>query len=129
MSSSEAKMRDPQDKRNRNKSTGRHVCIIGSSNVKHIASPGISKIDHVQVKAYPGATIDDIFDYIKTTIRHWQDVIIIYPGKNHLTKDVNIMSRVRKVIVVVKEIDTKGKIILGFSGIVARSDINKEKDY
>ena len=39
------------------------------------------------------------------------------------------MSRVRKVIVVVKEIDTKGKIILGFSGIVARSDINKEKDY
>ena len=38
------------------------------------------------------------------------------------------MSRVRKVVAAVKEIDTEGKIKLGFSGIVARGDINKEED-
>ena len=37
------------------------------------------------------------------------------------------MSRVRKVGVAVKEIDTERKIILGFSDIAARSDINKEE--
>ena len=38
------------------------------------------------------------------------------------------MRRVRKVVAAVKEIDTEGKIKLGFSGIVARGDINKEED-
>ena len=38
------------------------------------------------------------------------------------------MSRVRKVVAAVKEIDTEGKIKLGFSSIVARGDINKEEN-
>ena len=36
------------------------------------------------------------------------------------------MNRVRQVVGAVKEIDTEGKIKLGFSGIVARGDKNKE---
>ena len=36
------------------------------------------------------------------------------------------MSRVRKVVAAVKEIDTEGIIKLGFSGIAAIGDINKE---
>ena len=46
---------------------------------------------------------------------------------NDLTKDVNTLSRIRKVVEVVKEIDIERKIQLGFSGIVARGDINKEE--
>ena len=38
------------------------------------------------------------------------------------------MNRVRKVVAAVKEIDTEGKIKLGFSRIAARGDINKEED-
>ena len=38
------------------------------------------------------------------------------------------MSRVGKVVAVVKEIDIKGKIKLDFSGIVPRDDINKKED-
>ena len=38
------------------------------------------------------------------------------------------MSRVRKVVAAVKEIETEGKIKLGFSGIVARGNVNKEED-
>ena len=39
---------------------------------------------------------------------------------------MNTMNRVRKVVAAIKEIGTKSKIRLGFSGIVARGDINKE---
>ena len=38
------------------------------------------------------------------------------------------MTWVRKVVVAVKEIDTKGKIKLGTFGIATRSYINKEED-
>ena len=38
------------------------------------------------------------------------------------------MSRVRKVVAAIKEIDTEGKIKMDFSDIVARDDINKEED-
>ena len=94
--------------------------------VKHINGPGISKNDQVQVKTHPGATTDDIRDYIKPTIRQKSDIVIVHSGTNDLTKDVNTMNRVRKVVAAVKEIDTEGKIKLGFSGIVARGNINKE---
>ena len=121
-------MRDPQEKENRNKKSGRHTCRIGDSMVKHITGPGISKNDQVQVKTHPGATTEDTIDYIKPTVRQKPDIVIIHSGTNDLTKDVNTMSRVRKVVAAVKEIDTEGKIKLGFSGIVARGDINKEED-
>ena len=96
--------------------------------VKHITGPGISKNDQVQVKTHPDATTENIIDYIKPTIRQKPDIIIIHSGTNDLTKDVNTMSRVRKVAAAVIEIDAKSKIKLGFSGIVARDDINKEED-
>ena len=126
IASSNAKMRDPQEKENRNKKSGRHICIIGDSMVRHTTGPGISKKDQAQVKTYQGATTEDIIDYIKPTIRQQPDIVIIHSGTNDLTKDVNTMSRVRKVVAAVKEIDTEGKIKLGFSRIVARGDINKE---
>ena len=56
------------------------------------------------------------------------DIVIVHSGTNGLTKDVNTMSRVRKVVASVREIDTEGKIKLGFTSIVARGDINKEEN-
>ena len=96
--------------------------------VKHKTGLGISKNDQVQVKKHPGATTDDIIDYIKPTIRQKPDMVIINSGTNDLTKDVNTMSRVQKVVAAAKEIDTESKIKLGLSDITARGDINKEED-
>ena len=128
IASSNAKMRHPQEKENRNKKSWRNICIIGDSMVRQITGPGISKNGQVQVKTHAGATAEDIIDYIKPTIHQKPDIVIIHSGTNDLIKDVNTMSRVRKVVAAVKEIDTEGKIKLGFSGIVARDDINKEED-
>ena len=96
--------------------------------VKHKTGLGISKNDQVQVKKHPGTTTDNIIDYIKPTIRQKPDMVIINSGTNDLTKDVNTMSRVQKVVAAAKEIDTESKIKLGLSDITARGDINKEED-
>ena len=56
------------------------------------------------------------------------DIVIVHSGTNNLTKDVNNMSRVRKVVTSVREIDTEGKIKLGFTSIVDRGEINKEEN-
>ena len=114
------------EKENRNKNSRRQIFIIDDSMVKHINGPGISKNDQVQVKTHLGATTDDIIDYIKPTIRQKPDIVIVHSGTNDLTKNVNTMNRVCKVVAAVKEIDNEGKIKLDFSGIVARGDINKE---
>ena len=73
--------------------------------VKHITGPRISQ-NQVQVQTHPGATTDGIIDYIKPTIRQKPDIVTVHSGMNDLTKDVNTMNRVRKVVVAVKEIDT-----------------------
>ena len=74
--------------------------------MKHITGPGILKNDQVQVKTHPGTTTDDIIDYAKLTIRQKQDIVIDHYGTNDLTKDVDTMSRVHKVVAAVKDIDT-----------------------
>ena len=56
------------------------------------------------------------------------DIVIAHSGTNNLTKDVNNMSRVLKVVTSVREIDTEGKIKLGFTSIVDRGEINKEEN-
>ena len=66
--------------------------------VKHITGPGISNNDQVQVKTYPGATTDDIIDHIKSTIGQKPDIVIVHSGTNNLTKDVNTMNMVRKIV-------------------------------
>ena len=86
-------MRDHQDKENKSRKSRRHICIIGDAMVT-LTGLGISKNDHAQVKTHPGATTDDIIDYIKPTIHQKPDIVIIHSGTNGLTKNVNTMSRV-----------------------------------
>ena len=50
IASPNAKMRDPQEKENRNKISRRQIFITAHSMAKHINGPGISKNDQVKVK-------------------------------------------------------------------------------
>lgn len=80
--------------------------------VRNKTGPGMSKIDHVQAKAHPSATTDKIIDYIKPTIHQKADTLFL------ILERMKTMSRVQKVVVAVKEIDTDGKIKSDFFGIV-----------
>ena len=69
----------------------------------------------LNVTEYSGSTTDDMVDYIKPITRKKPDVIIMDVGTNDLTKGVNMMSKVRKIISAIQKVDSTIDIQLGFS--------------
>ena len=49
------------------------IIIVGDSIVKHLTVAGISKKNHVKIKTNPGATIENIINYIKPSIQRKPD--------------------------------------------------------
>ena len=48
--------------------------------------------------------------------------MLVHTGTNDLTNSVNTMSKVRKIVKAVEEMDGNNEIKLGFSGIIVRRD-------
>ena len=74
---------------------------------------------------HPRSTTDDMVDFEDPITRKKSYVIIMQFGTNHLTQEVNMMPKVKKIVRTIKEIDSTRNVQLGFSGIVQRVD----KDY
>ena len=62
------------------------VVIAGNSLVKNVQGWRVSKGMKVKtlVKAFPGASFEDMFDYIKPTIKHHPEEIILHVRTNDL---------------------------------------------
>ena len=94
--------------------------------VKFLRSDEMSSvINAVNVMKHPGSTTDDMVDYLRPVARKKSDVIIMNVGSNDLTKGVNTMSKVSKIVSTIQEVDSTRNIQLGFSSIAQRAD----KDY
>ena len=94
--------------------------------VKFLRSDEMSSvINAVNVMKHPGSTTDDMVDYVRPVARKKSDVIITNVGSNDLTKGVNTMSKVSKIVSTIQEVDSTRNIQLGFSSIAQRAD----KDY
>ena len=94
--------------------------------VKFLRSDKMSSVNNaVNVMKHVGSTTNDMVDYVRSVTRKKSDVIIMHVGTNDLTKGVNTMSKVRKIVRVIQEVDSTRNIQLGFSSIVQRVD----KDY
>ena len=94
--------------------------------VKFLRSDEMSSvINAVNVMKHPGSTTDDMVDYVRPVARKKSDVIIMKVGSNDLTKGVNTMSKVSKIVSTIQEVDSTRNIQLGFSSIAQRAD----KDY
>ena len=91
-------------------STKNSVIIVGDSIVKHLTGPGISKKNHIKIKTNPGATTEDIIDYIKPSIRKKPDFLLVHSGTNDLSNGINIMTKIRKVVATVEEMDNEKKL-------------------
>ena len=72
-----------------------------------------------------GSTTDDMVDYVRPVTRKEPDIIIMHFGTNDLTKGVNTMSKVRKIVSAILEVDSTRNIQLCFSRIAQRA----HKDY
>ena len=74
------------------------IIIVGDSIVKHLTGPGISKKSNINIKTNPGATTEDITDYIKPSVRKKPDFLLVHSGTNDLTNGINTMTKIRKLL-------------------------------
>ena len=86
------------------KSTSKkEIIIAGDSIIMHMNEHEILRDDSVKIGCHPGATTDDITDYVRPTARERPDVISSFTGSNDIQNQVNTLRKVRKVITFVKE--------------------------
>ena len=102
--------------------TKNSVIIVGDFIVKHLTGPGISKKNNINIKTNPGATTEDITDYIKPSIRKKPDFLLVHSGTNDLTNGINTMTKIRKLLPRSRKWIMERKIKLGFSSIICRED-------
>ena len=106
-------------------STNKSAIIIGSSVVKHLTDPRISKTNHVKIKTNPGTKTEDIIDYIKLSIWQKPGFLLVHSETNYLTNGINTMIIIRKVIATVREMDNERTIMLGFTSVIGQDDVDK----
>ena len=112
-----------------NNNTRKEITVIGNSMVKFLRSDEMSSDNNtVSVMKHPGSTTGDMVDYVRPVPRKKPDVIIMHIGTNDLTKGVNTMSKVRKIVNAIQEVDSTRNIQLGFSSIVQRADKEYSKE-
>ena len=58
--------------------------IIEDSMIEHVNGREVSRDDFVKIRCHPGATTDDIVDYVRSTGREKLDMIIIHTGPNDI---------------------------------------------
>ena len=105
------------------------VTVIGDSMVKFSKSENLSDENYIaNIRTNPGCTNEDIADYVKPVIRRKPNIILVHTGTNDLTNSVNTMSKVRKIVKAVEEMDGNKEIKLGFSSIIVRKDEDLEKE-
>ena len=83
--------------------------------IKHLTGPGISKKNYIKIKTNPGATTEDIIDYIKPSIRKKPDFLLVHSGTNDLTNGINTMTKIWKIVATVEKMDNERKNKLGSS--------------
>ena len=100
------------------------VYILGDSMLKHVNGLNVSDSMNVKVRSHPGATTEDLVDYVKPIARKKQKMLIIPTGINDLPDDMNTIKKLKKVVHSIHEIDVNQEIKVAFSGIINREDNN-----
>ena len=103
----------------------RAITILGDSIVKdlqaHKMKRSLGRNEKIFVKSISGATVADMVDYARPTVRKELDLIILHAGTNDLRSDKtanNIASDIMKLVLELKS--DKNEIMI--SSIVFRDD-------
>ena len=106
----------------------KEIMIVANSIIKHVNGLEVSRDDSVKIRCHPGATKDDIIDYVRPTARKEPDMTIIHTGTNYIQNKVNTLHKVRKVIIIIKEIDVNNEIQIAFSSVIHRDNQDFEEE-
>ena len=96
--------------------------------IKHVNGREVFSDDSVKIRFHPGATTDDIIDYVRPSARKKLDLIIIHTDTNDIQNKVNSLQKVRKVITTIKEIDVNNEVQIAFQGFIHRDNQNFEEE-
>ena len=133
-SSLQVKLRENKNSNNKenysviNSTSKKDIIIVGDSMMKHVNGSEVSRDDSVKNRCHPGATTDDIIDYVRPTARKKPDMIIFHTGNNGVRSKVNTLQKVKEVITTIKEIDVNNKIQIVFSSVTHLDDRDFEEE-
>ena len=86
----------------------------------------ISRSSSVKIRSHPGATTEDLIDYVRPTARKNPKMMVIHSGTNDLTNKVNTLQNIRKVINAIKENDVNDEIEIVLSSAIHPDDQDLE---
>ena len=91
--------------------------IVGDPMKKHVNGRDISGSHTVKVRPN-----HDLIDYLKSSMRKMPKALVIHTGTNDIQQEINSMTMVRKLVKVIKEIDSEKETEIIFSGLIQRED-------
>ena len=125
--------RHHSDKKNDVKSTEKTkkktFVIVGDSIVRNVPSRSLNqslKEYFSVVKSFPGATTQDMKDYIKPTILRKRDMVILHTGTNDLKRNQNPSDAANEIINLTNNIKISGMEV-SISSLIPRGDRLSEK--
>ena len=125
--------RHHSDKKNDVKSTEKTkkktFVIVGDSIVRNVPSRSLNqslKEYFSVVKSFPGATTQDMKDYIKPTTLRKRDMVILHTGTNDLKRNQNPSDVANEIINLTNNIKISGMEV-SISSLIPRGDRLSEK--
>ena len=97
-----------------------NVTIVGDSMINGLNANGFNKDQRVKIKPFGGATLSDLLDYIKPTLRKKPFKIIIHVGTNDITNKIDTTPNLKKIVNLV-EFESPSTII-AFSNVTFHDD-------
>ena len=76
----------------------------------------------VKIRPNPGASTHDLIDYVKLAMRKKPNTMVIHTGTNDIQQKINTTKMVKKLVKVMKEIDSEKETKIIFSGLIQRDD-------
>ena len=101
------------------------VLVVGDSMLIGVDEKRMSHRNNVKVRNFPGATIDDMFDYIKPLIQKCPDTVILHIGTNNCPNETSraILDKLLNLKGFILKLLPSSKVII--SGIINRTDNSK----
>ena len=92
------------------------------NNVKpHKMKNRLNSSDRVYVKSFPGATVEDMADYVRPTMKRSPDLIVLHAGTNNLRDEVPARTIADNVMKLALEMKNEANDVM-VSGLIVRSD-------
>ena len=104
------------------------IIIAGDSIIKHLQGRKMTKQHNVRVNSFPGATVEDMKDYVKPLLRRKCDKFIVHAGTNslHIFEAREVAEQIVDLAQEISASHPDVQVVV--SGLTTRTDKNNLKE-